>query len=801
MHLKKFLAFFFLVWVYPLQAQNLTQTIRGRVVDEESKYPLTGVSVRLLSDTTGVIGTLTDENGDFVLEKVPVGRHILEFRYVGYETRVMSNIQLSSAKEVVIKVELAESVLVTEEAVVKAENANGQPGNEMAVISARSFTVDETDRYAGSRGDPSRMVSNFAGVQGANDSRNDIVIRGNTPAGVLWRVEGVDIPNPNHFAIPGTTGGPVNIINNKILANSDFYSGAFPAEFGNAISGVFDLKLKPGNDRKYESSFQFGFMGTELFAEGPINRKKGSSFVIGYRYSSLALFSALKIDIGTNAVPKYQDGSFKLTFPMKNNAVFSLWGLGGYSTIDILISEQDPEERNLYGENDRDQYFTSWMGVLGATYARSFNTSTYFKVSSALTSQNVDAHHDYLFYSPNRDTLYRKEAILQYRFRLSSWNTHAFLNHKFNATTTLKAGVMVDVQNNYFKDSARALELTGGQYLPGPWQVRWNADDIQMLFRPYAQIRYKAGNRLTLNAGIYSQYYTLNNQVSGIEPRGGAQYALDSKSTLSLGFGLHSQYQPLYLYYYRPPESGTPNNPDMGFTKSFHAVAGYERMLGKSTRVKTEVYYQYLYQIPVGDTSSSFSLINTGSGFTRFFPATLVNEGKGRNMGVELTFEHFFSKRFFLLFTASLFDAKYQGSDKVWRNTDFNGHYAANLLVTKEFRIGKNSALQVGAKTTTVGGRYYAPADTAASNAISELVGIDSLKNTLQTTPYFRFDLRVSYKWNRPRVSHEFALDIVNLFNTRNVLSLTYAPGAGGDNIRFEYQLARLPLFYYRLDF
>ncbi len=800
--MKRNLSLFLLLLITLLsQAQVITQTIRGKVVDEESKYPLMGVTVRLLSDTSGSTGAITDIDGFFRLDKIPVGRHQLEFRYLGYEPKILSNIELGSAREVVLQVEMSESVAVGEEVVVKAKTGNGEPNNEMAMISARSFTVDETDRYAGSRGDPSRMVSNYAGVQGANDSRNDIVVRGNSPAGVLWRVEGIDIPNPNHFAIPGTSGGPVNIINNKMLANSDFYSGAFPAEFGNATAGVFDLKFRNGNNQKYESSFQFGFMGTELFTEGPINKKKGSSFLVGYRYSSLALFDKLNINIGTNAVPKYQDFGFKVSFPMKNNSSISFWGVGGYSSIDILISEQSPEEHNLYGENDRDQYFTSWMGVFGSTYMKSFNTSTYLKVTTAISSQSVSATHEYLFYSPARDTLYYKDPLLQYSFRLSTWNTHASVNHKINANLTLKTGLIADVQQNIFRDSARRVIQSNGDYSLGPWMVRWNSEDKAFLIRPYAQLRWKLGTRLTVNGGLYTQYYSLPNKFSGIEPRVGAKYALSSTSNINLGIGLHSQIQPVYMYYFIPPGETEPNNPDMDFTKSWHFVLGYDRAISKGTRLKLETYYQYLYNIPVSDTASSFSLINAGSGFTRLFPGTLVNKGIARNYGLELTLEHFFSKKFFFMLSASLFDAKYQGSDGVWRNTDFNGAYAVNFLLTKEWKAGKNSAIQVGTKITTVGGRYYSPADTAASNAISEMVGIDSLKNTQQTKPYFRADLRVSYKWNRPKVSHEFALDIINILNTKNVLGLTYAPGPDGQNVRFEYQLGFLPLFYYKLEF
>lgn len=791
------------IFTFSVGFGQITQTIRGKVVDKESRYPLTGVTVRLLSDTSGIRGTVTDIDGNFILEEVAVGRHSLEFRYLGYSTKTLNNILVSSAKQVVLNVELEEALTTTEEVVIKNKKNSSDAQNEMAIVSARSFTVEETDRFAGSRGDPSRMASNYAGVQGANDSRNDIVVRGNSPAGVLWRVEGVDIPNPNHFAIPGTTGGPVNIINNKMLANSDFYTGAFPAEFGNATAGVFDLRLRPGNNQKFENSFQFGFLGTELFSEGPLNKKKGSSFLVGYRYSSLALFNALNFDIGTNAVPKYQDGGFKLSFPLKNNASLSVWGIGGYSSIDILISTLEPEERNIYGESDRDQYFTSYMGVLGLTYNKSFNSSTFFKATVAAMNQSVVVKHEYLFYSSNRDTLFYKDPLLQYKFSTTTYNTHLSVNHKISKTWTLKAGLLLDLQHYFYKDSARSVVQTApNQYALDPWEKRWNADQYAILIRPYAQVSARIGSRFITNFGLYSQYASLSKSISWIEPRAGASYDINSKSKVTAGLGLHSQMQSPYLYFYQEGNDAQPKNRYMDFTKSFHSVIGYERSLGKGTRIKSEAYYQYLFNIPVKDSASSFSLINTGSGFTRFFPDQLVNKGIGRNYGIELTLEHFFSKSFFFLVTASVFDAKYQGSDGVWRNTDFNGGYALSAVITKEWKLNKNSALQVGSNITHVGGRYYSPADTARSNAISELVEIDSLKNTLQTPSYFRMDLRISYKWNRPKVTHEFAIDIVNVLNTKNVLALSYAPDPNSTtNIRFEYQLSLLPLFYYRLDF
>ena len=306
-----------LVGPYSIQAQDIKSNIRGTIVDKDTRIPLIGVNVILISDTTQLVGTTTDLDGNFELNDLVVGRHALKLTYLGYQERVLNNIILNSGKETILNLDLEESAVQMEALEIRASR-NGEALNEMATVSARAFDVAETDRYAGSRGEPARMASNFAGVQGADDSRNDIVIRGNSPSGLLWRLEGIEIPNPNHFSIAGTAGGPVSIINNKNLANSDFFTGAFPAEYGNGIAGVFDLKLRNGNNQKHELSAQLGFLGLEAFAEGPLGKKSGSSYLLTYRYSTVAIFSALGIDIGTDAAPAYQDASLRFNFPLKN---------------------------------------------------------------------------------------------------------------------------------------------------------------------------------------------------------------------------------------------------------------------------------------------------------------------------------------------------------------------------------------------------------------------------------------------------------------------------------------------------
>jgi hypothetical protein len=792
-------------------AQDLTQTIRGTVVDKESQFPLIGVTVVVKTSEGNELGTTSDVEGKFKIENVPLGRQSVSLSYIGYTAASVDNIIITSAKETVLKIEMEEAV--TELGTVEIiGQKNGEVNNEMATVSSRAFSVEETNRYAGSRGEPARMASNFAGVQGADDSRNDIVIRGNSPQGVLWRLDGINIPNPNHFNIAGTAGGPVTILNNKFLANSDFFTSAFPAEYGNAIAGAFDLKMRNGNNQKHEFSGQLGFLGTELMAEGPINKEKGSSYLATFRYSTLQLFSALNINVGTDAVPSYYDGAFRFNFPLKKGGNLAFWGIGGDSQIDIVLSDAEgpSEETLIYGSNDRDQYFSTNMFTTGLTYTQPLNKDTYIKGGLAYSQSNVYANHDYISRRVENGKFVdvTTPPILDYEFLEGKYSAYLHYNKKINKKLTMKLGVNVDVFDLAYTDSVVTVTYNPDSTLTfSDWTTRWNADDMNVLLQPFVQFKYRASEKLTLTGGITSTYYSVNDKsISPIEPRVGMSYDLGKGQKLNLGAGLHSQMQSNYLYYYGDETVGNApigyNKDAMGLTKSIHTVAGYNKTFKNNMRFMGEVYYQYLYDIPVNTYESSYSLVNSGSGFSRLFPDSLENSGVAQNYGLEMTVEKFFSGGYYFLVTASLFDAKYKGSDDVWRNSIFNGQYAFNALFAKEFTFKNGTALNIGGKVTTAGGRWFGPVDEAASQSLQEIIYVDETVNTEQFRPYFRLDSKISFTWNRPRVTHEFAIDLVNLLRTENILTLTYAPNhPTGNPIQEEYQLGFLPLFYYKIDF
>jgi hypothetical protein len=780
-----------------LFSQNLTQSIRGRIFDQISKTTLPGVQVIAYKDSIKITGTQTDSNGFFRLQNIPIGRISLRIFLIGYNTTNFK-IEVTSAKEVVQNLELEELAIKAEEVVITASK-KGEVRNDMAIVSARVFSVEETNRYASSRSDPARMASNFAGVQGTDDSKNDVVIRGNSPMGLLWRLESIDIPNPNHFAAAGNTGGPLSIINNKTLENSEFYTGAFPAEYGNGNAGVFDLKLRNGNNEKHEFTGQFGFLGTELNCEGPISKSSGSSYLVSYRYSTLKIFDALNIKIGTDAVPSYQDAALKINFPGKDGSNFSFFGIGGKSKIDILVSSYTKPSEDLYGQKDRDQYFGTSMGVMGASFTKSLNNKTFIKVVAAHSGAESHTHHILVF----RNSNYAIDSLVQqlgFKYIEEKSSLNMSLSRKLSAITSLKAGVLLNYYNFNLLDSNRNKTT---------WQFDKRNDykSGSGMLQGFLQYKFKPSDKLLFTAGLHTQYLDVNGS-SSIEPRLAAKWNIKENQSLSLGFGMHSQMQPTYIYFTHPIGAAGKHilhNKNLGFTRSIHNIVSYDVAISKNLRVKTEAYYQYLYEVPVDIFVSSFSLLNQGSGYDRFFPDTLTNKGVGENVGTELTIEKFFSKNFFFMVTASVFDSKYKGSDGIKRNTDFNGNFAINGLVAKEFKVGKNknSVLTLGTKLTYAGGRRYTPADTLASAVANEIVGIDSLRNTKQFKNYFRWDFKFGFRANRKNVTHEFGLDIVNLLSTKNVLSLTYIPNPKNptDVVRKNYQLGLLPLFYYKLDF
>lgn len=774
-------------------AQNKGQTVRGTVVDEFTGSPVIGANV-IIEDSNPLIGTTTDENGEFVIPNLQPGRWTFTASLVGYTSQTISNSMVISGKELSLNFKLEEKVTTLNDVVVKAVVSKTKAINESAILSTRSFSVEETERFAGSLGDPARMVANFAGVVVGNDARNDIVIRGNSPMGLLWRIEGVDVPNPNHFGAQGTTGGPVSMLNSNLLANSDFMTSAFPAEYGNALSGVFDLNLRTGNKEKFEFTGQIGFNGFEAAMEGPIKIGdfiRNGSFIVDYRYSTLDLASKLGLDVGTGtAIPEYQDFTAIIDLPTRTIGRFKILGLFGTSFIEMGRTF-DIEEITSHNQIGYATDFGSALNVGLLTHTLMLRENTRLKTSVSYQNSSSTTQNDTIDYE-------NKKFVENYAGKLNEDKVMGSiqLKHRFSTRNNLTTGISVNHFITSFNDSVWAKL----------WSRRIILTDVDnepsTLYKAYTNWQHKFSDVLTLNTGLHYQFYNLNNE-SALEPRLGIRWQADDNQAFSLGYGLHSQIQPRNVYFYKDYNETTgeytENNRHIQFTRSNHFVAGYDWNFTTNFRIKTEAYFQGIYNAPVSKVDNDFSMLNAGSGYYMMQPVVLENSGKGRNYGVELTIEKFLSKGYYALMTVSIYDSKYTGYDNKWRNTAFNSNFAVNLLAGYELRIGKKNFLTFDVRTVWSGGMRYIPIDLDASIAKQEQVYNNSQTYTNKYKDYFRSDFRIGFKQNLGKISQEWGIDLQNITDNKNIYSEQYNNQL--KKVTTIYQQAFLPMMLYRINF
>lgn len=758
-------------------AQTGKQFVRGTVCDKESLLPLHGAVV-LVEVQGQTHHTISDSSGHFVLE-IPIGRCHISVMHIGYTDYAYHNLLVHSGKEVVLDVRLEEKAENLGEVVVYAKPNKDKPLNRMATSSARMLSTEEADRYAGSWGDPARMVANLAGVASANDSRNDIVIRGNSPVGLQWQLDGFEIANPNHFGSIGGTGGNVGIINNNQLANSDFYTGAFPAEFGNLTSGLFDLRLRNGNPYKREYLFSVGFNGLEFGAEGGFSKKSKASYLINGRYSFLQSLDMIGIDIaGTNGgVPKYQDLTMKLNFPMKKSDL-SLVVLTGASRIhfmDDMMDQGEWTENDLGEEVDMrgSQFFS------GMNYTYRFNDGTRLENRlSVQTSRNRSEVYSLGYMQQSRNPYYdadMSEDRVSYASKLF---------RKINARNHLNAGVGANVYFVSLKDCRYENEIP---------TVLDKEDKGSVLGHLFLQWQHRFNDKVSILPGVHSQFFTLNNSFS-IEPRLGFQWKFSPTYTLGLSTGLYSQLQPFHIYLYEV--NGRALNTNVGMSRSWQSVLSVDKKLSSSVRIKTEVYYQLLYNVPVLPETPQQSILNLGDNYGNEWDLVLENEGKGYNYGAELTVEKFFDNNWYFMLTASLYESKYRGYDGVLRDTRYNGNFAVNMLSGYEFKIFANSLLSVNLKTAFMGNKRYTPA--TSSNGFDVDYDYTAI-NSLKLPNYFRIDFNVNMKTSYKYFALEYFFEIDNLTNSMNVWSQHY--NINQQKYKYTYQQKIMPMGGLRVYF
>ncbi len=755
--------------------QEPAQTIRGTVIDIDSHIPLPGANI-IIEGTDPVVGTTSDEKGNFTFGKLPLGNYNIKVFYIGYETAFIRNVVLKSGKETVLNIALTESVSKLGAVVVTANRENSEAINKMATVSVQEFDAKAMDHFAGTINDVSRVVSSFAGVAMNPSGANDIIIRGNSPKGMGWRLEGIDIPNPNHYAEEGSSGGGLSIINAAVLSRSDFFTGAFPSEYGNAYSGIFDMKLRNGNNQTREYSLQAGFVGLDCTFEGPFSKKNPASYLVNYRFSSLAMIRALGINLVGDAIPYFQDLTYKITAPTKKLGTFTFFGVGGISKV----HEKESTFTNDY-ETD--------MGALALKNVYFFNKTAYLQTIVAFTgTKNI---MDYSEPDTNDvPVLKAKDNFIHRTPKLSF-----VFNKKINAKNLLRIGT----QNSFLSYS-----LLSGRYdyITGGINTILDHSGSTTLMENFIDFKHRFNKNVTLVTGIHSMYLFLNKNYT-IEPRLGLKWQFAVTQSLSFGFGIHSKMESLSTYYAQQILSDSTiifPNLDLDFIKAAHFVAGYSNMLNENLLLKVELYYQHLFNVPVENTdTSSFSMLNYSYGFT---DRDLINKGSGKNFGVELTLQKYFSRKYYYLITLSLFESKYKALDGILRNTRYNTKHILNLIGGKDFHIGKGDKkriLGVNIKGSWLGGQWTTPIDVEKSAIKGYTVRDESRAFTEQWPDFFRFDFKIYLSRNRKKATHTVEIDVQNITNQLNVIGDYYNTHTG--KVDYTTQMGIVPILNYRIEF
>lgn len=754
------------------------QNIKGSVLNSRNHQPIQGASVYI---SESKFGAYTKSDGSFRIASAPSGRHRLIVSAVGFEPQ-HHFIVVTSGKEFEINIELVEKIIQTGTVEVTAQDSRSSFAsiNEASIVSVTRFTVDDVERYAGSRMDPARMAQNYAGVLGNNDQRNDIIIRGGSPTELLWRLDGLDIPNPNHFATQGATGGPISAINSNILDNSDFLTGALPAEYGDKLSGAFDLKTRRGNKDNYEFIGQFGFNGFEIGAEGPAGFQQGS-FIVNYRYSFLDILDQMGVDFGFAGIPRYQDGTVKFDCAFDNNNRISFTGLFGLSEINILESRQ----KNV---------FTGDMDIINGTdfFAGVINLQTLFSVQ-AFGTLTIGANSSKFKTELDSITTDEQGAVLAKQPWLAENSAEGFytikyaLNYSPEASMILTGGV--ELRERFYNLSEKRFTPDAESGLL--WNLEKRGSSLNVF--SWLNMNYRISEELIINAGLQSQYLELNHKGT-IEPRVALSYRT-GLNTFSAGFGVHRQSLPLLLYF------SSPVNEKLDFMQSLHYVAGWQRNLSEDAMVKVEGYYKDISKAPVEAKSNAWSFLNSGTNFGSVFygDSPCKSEGLGKVYGIELTALKQFSKGYYITATGTYYRQQYRGSDNIWRWGAFDNQYIINFLAGYEWKISPFFTIESSIRYTHAGGARYTPVDIEKSSARNATYFIDSLAFSLRMPDYKRFDLRLDFRHNMRNLAVIGYFSIENLFNINNTLMFLW--DSRNKRVKTVNQLGVFPVGGVRVEF
>ncbi len=753
-----------------LPSQLSGQTLTGVVRDAASGAPLPGVSISLgRTPDADQLALTTGADGSFQTDALKPGVYFCFFQHEGYEPVLLPELRLSSGKETLLNIALQPTNTTLPDVTVKAAASNRRP---LQALSEIPLTREQTQRFPATFFDPARLALAYAGVANTDDQANGLSIRGNSPANLLWRLEGLDIVNPNHLPNAGTladrpalASGGVLLFSAQLLDNSALLTGAFPAGYGNALGGVMDIGLRPGNNHRPEFTAQAGLLGLDLAAEGPLTKNKKASYLANYRYSTVGLLGQMGISFGGETI-HFQDLSFKLDFFGKNGGQWSVFGLGGLSE-NRFMPPADSLDIQVFKDLFRID-FTSKTAILGATHQGVLGEKTGYSIAAAVSGQENE----------RRSTFASDQSLFDLdRSDEQKWSARLQISRPFGTRHRLLAGLQANRQQ--FQVEARHK----GEQPALPDHDFWIA-------QPWVAYHWHSNSGHTqVQAGLHSLIFPQENRATA-EPRLLISQQLSARHRLSLFSGKVSQLASLWI------------RDRLDVTESWQLGLRHSWQVQERWVLRSELFWQHIRNAAVDPNApTAFSVLNGSEG--PLATGGFAYAGRGENRGLEVTAERYLSEGWFVLANATVFESRYQGSDGRWRAGRWALGHIANLTAGKEWQRddwpARSRSFGFNGRISWAGGQRAAPVDTVASAAAQRTVYDFSQGYPEKLPGFVRLDLRVYWRRNiGQRRNSLFAMDFQNATIRKNTAYRYFDPYTG--RVETKAQLGLVPNLSWRLE-
>jgi hypothetical protein len=735
---------------------QVTQTVRGQVTGSASQ-PLLGANVILTSSAEKFILT-TDSSGIFSAQ-VPAQRYIIQISYVGYTTHEQE-LLVTGGKVISLPVVLEETATQLQD--LEVTSASYQ--NSAGVI---DIPIEKALRLPASYFDPLRAAISYPGVVQASDQANSLIIRGASPSGILWRLNGLDILNPNHLANAGTlsdkpvsSGGGVNMLSAQMLDHTRLITSAASANYGNYTSGVMDMHFRESTTTKHEFTMQASLIGLDAAAEGPLSGK--NSYLANYRYSTIGLLSQAGVDFGDEQI-NFQDISFKLSFRgwRSNTGIFGVGGTSQNKFKAKALPDQEVE-KDLFDIMYKSKSMTTGVHTEITMGKAVFSAGTAF----SYRDQEREADAKYLSFSGNiYDKTVLKESLIS-SFALIKW------------VPVTRVSTELGAMFNYNNLNSKVAEMTLFPNLSTTASGS-QREITSHLLQPYFKVMYDISSRTAIEIGARYQAQ-LDSSFTTIDPRASISHRFKNNQWV-LSYALASQFQSASVSRF----SGKP-------FRIQQMNLAYSRPLGNHWQLNIQLYHHLLFNVPAL-APANFSLINYFDGLV---PPFLSDDSKSKVTGSEITVEKRFEDQWYLLAGGSWYDSKYKIENNGWRNTRFNGQYTLNISSGKEWNRKKEKNFGVHLRALGLGGLRTTPIVVLTDGSYFE----NQIKAFEQKLgDYFRLDARFVWRKNKTGYTRSISLDIQNVLGVENDGFQYY--DRLQKRVLIQKQLGIIPILAYRVDF